>query len=152
MLVSVIQCRIQVHSTTYRLLRTTLNSIQAPIIWTILIVAALFVVHIGHYRRSLAPAMRRTGCFKPLAELARNFMPIIDAFFRSRMGCVQMFIPSMAQAARVQPGEIPSVWGQREFLVPRGYLQARPEEQTRKAALLHSWATVLESLGPVRGT
>lgn len=152
MLVSVIQCRIQVNPTTYRHLKIALDFIPTASIWTILIVASLFVVQIGHYRRSSTPTMRSTGCFKPLAELARDFMTIIDAFFRSRVGCVQKLIPSMAQDARVQPGEIPSVRRQREFLIPRRYLEAGSETQTRKAALIHSWAAVLKFLGPVRGS
>lgn len=63
-----------------------------------------------------------------------------------------MLIPSIAQVPGVDPGEIPSVRWQHEFLVPRRYLHAGPEDQTRKATLLHSWTTILEFLGPVRDT
>lgn len=150
MLVSASYFHIQVHSTTYRSLKVAVNFIPVSIIWIILIVAALFAVRMGHHRRSLTPAMSGTGCFKTLAKFARNFMTIIDAFYRSRIRCGRMLVPSMAQASRVQPGEI--VRREREILVPWGYLQAGSEDQTRKATLLHSRATVLEIFGPVRGT
>ena len=91
MLVSVVRRYVQIHSTTYRPLKTIINTILPliirPGIRAILILATLSVVHFGRDPRFWTLTVSRASCLKPLAELARNSMAIINAFHRWRMCC-----------------------------------------------------------------